>query len=66
MISKLVLLTISASLLTGCGDNTPKCNSDDAKSLVVDISKKKSRNNLTKSGTHRWQGWCLRMQITFN
>ncbi|MFP1944406.1 hypothetical protein [Lonsdalea quercina] len=40
MISKLVLLTISASLLTGCGDNTPKCNSDDAKSLVVDISKK--------------------------
>jgi len=40
MISKLVLLTISASLLIGCGDNTPKCNSDDAKSLVVDISKK--------------------------
>lgn len=40
MTLKLVLLTICASLLTGCGDNTPKCNSDDAKSLVVDISQK--------------------------
>lgn len=36
----LALLFIAASLLVGCGDSTPKCNSDDAKSLVVDISKK--------------------------
>jgi hypothetical protein len=36
----LALLFIAASLLVGCGDNTPKCNSDDAKSLVVDISQK--------------------------
>ncbi|AJJ06002.1 hypothetical protein ACQPT2_09870 [Erwinia amylovora] len=40
MTSKLALLCISASLLVGCGDSTPKCNSDDAKSLVVDISQK--------------------------
>lgn len=40
MISKLGLLFISASLLAGCGDSTPKCNSDDAKNLVVDISQK--------------------------
>ncbi|EKN6183415.1 TPA: hypothetical protein ACPZHS_000422 [Yersinia enterocolitica] len=37
---KLALLCISASLLVGCGDSTPKCNSDDAKNLVVDISQK--------------------------
>ncbi|EPD8598427.1 hypothetical protein ACSE7Y_002922 [Yersinia enterocolitica] len=40
MTSKLALLFISASLLVGCEDNTPKCNSDDAKNLVVDISQK--------------------------
>ncbi|CNL36479.1 Uncharacterised protein [Yersinia enterocolitica] len=37
---KLALLFIASSLLVGCGDSTPKCNSDDAKSLVVDISQK--------------------------
>lgn len=37
---RLVLLFISASLLTGCGDNTPECNSNDAKSLVVNIAHK--------------------------
>ncbi|MGC0836969.1 hypothetical protein [Pantoea agglomerans] len=40
MTLKLTLLFISASLLVGCGDNTPKCNSDDAKRLVVNISEK--------------------------
>ncbi|ELI8044525.1 hypothetical protein RSG19_001573 [Yersinia enterocolitica] len=34
----LALLFIASSLLVGCGDSAPKCNSDDAKSLVVDIS----------------------------
>ncbi|MBE5201264.1 hypothetical protein IG612_01240 [Pectobacterium sp. FL60-S17] len=37
---RLVLLFISASLLVGCGDNTPECNSDDAKNLVADIAHK--------------------------
>lgn len=36
----IALLFIAASLLIGCGDSTPECNSDDAKSLVVDISQK--------------------------
>jgi uncharacterized protein YcfL len=36
----LIFLFISASLLVGCGDSTPKCNSDDAKKLVTDISQK--------------------------
>ncbi|QHB31949.1 hypothetical protein F0T03_07105 [Yersinia canariae] len=40
MTSKLALLFIFASLLVGCGDSTPKCNSSDAKNLVVDISQK--------------------------
>lgn len=40
MTSKLALLFISASLLAGCEDSTPKCNSDDAKNLVIDISQK--------------------------
>ncbi|WP_338493589.1 hypothetical protein VRB23_04790 [Erwinia aphidicola] len=34
----IALLFIAASLLVGCGDSTPECNSNDAKSLVVDIS----------------------------
>ncbi|KGA40867.1 hypothetical protein KU75_14370 [Pectobacterium odoriferum] len=37
---RLALLFISASLLVGCGDNTPECNSDDAKNLVADIAHK--------------------------
>jgi len=36
----IALLFIAASLLVGCGDSMPECNSDDAKSLVVDISQK--------------------------
>lgn len=36
----IALLFIAASLLVGCGDSTPECNSDDAKSLVVNISQK--------------------------
>lgn len=37
---KSALLCLSASLLAGCGESTPKCNSDDAKNLVVDIAQK--------------------------
>lgn len=36
----IALFFIASSLLVGCGDSTPKCNSDDAKSLVIDISQK--------------------------
>lgn len=37
---RLALLFISASLLVGCGDKTPECNSDNAKGLVVNIAHK--------------------------
>lgn len=37
---RLALLFISASLLIGCGENTPECNSDNAKNLVIDIAHK--------------------------
>lgn len=37
---RLALLFISASLLIGCGENTPECNSDNAKNLVTDIAHK--------------------------
>jgi len=37
---RLAFLFISTSMLIGCGDNTPKCNSDDAKKLVIDIAQK--------------------------
>lgn len=37
---RLALLFISASLLVGCGKNTPECNSDNAKNLVTDIAHK--------------------------
>lgn len=38
---KLKLMIVCAVIsLAGCDSGTPKCNSDDAKSLVVDIAKK--------------------------
>ncbi|CAI1752493.1 hypothetical protein [Serratia quinivorans] len=37
---RLVLLFVSTGLLVGCGDSTPKCNSEDAKNLVIDIAQK--------------------------
>lgn len=37
---RLAFLFISTCLLIGCGNNTPKCNSDDAKKLVIDIAQK--------------------------
>lgn len=36
----MLLVLISAGLLAGCGEKTPKCSSDDAKNLVVDIAHK--------------------------
>ncbi|MFY7113544.1 hypothetical protein [Enterobacter cloacae complex sp. SHL020] len=35
------LVLIAAGLLAGCGEKTPKCSSDNAKNLVVDIAHKK-------------------------
>ena len=34
----MLLVLIAAGLLAGCGKRTPKCSSDDAKNLVVDIA----------------------------
>ncbi|EAM8267546.1 TPA: hypothetical protein G8N74_000882 [Salmonella enterica] len=36
----MLLVLISAGLLAGCGEKTPKCSSDDAKNLVVNIARK--------------------------
>lgn len=53
---KLSLLCISTSLLVGCGDSTPKCNSDDAKSLVVDISQKQIKKQFDQLRNSQMSG----------
>ncbi|HFT5242329.1 TPA: hypothetical protein ACGTP8_003148 [Yersinia enterocolitica] len=35
-----LMIVLSIISLAGCDSGTPKCNSDEAKSLVVDIAKK--------------------------
>lgn len=43
-----ILLVLAAvGLMMGCGDKTPKCNSDDAKNLVVDIARKTIEKGMT-------------------
>lgn len=44
---KMLLVLIAAGLLAGCGEKTPKCNSDDAKNLVVDIARKTIEKGMT-------------------
>lgn len=41
------LVLIAAGLLAGCGEKTPKCISDDAKNLVVDIARKTIEKRMT-------------------
>ncbi|EOI1395882.1 hypothetical protein PE051_14130 [Enterobacter asburiae] len=43
----ILLLLIAAGLIVACGDKTPKCNSDDAKNLVVDIARKTIEKGMT-------------------
>ncbi|EAM1086995.1 hypothetical protein EP554_05360 [Salmonella enterica] len=43
----MLLVLIAAGLLAGCGEKTPKCNSDDAKNLVVDIARKTIEKGMT-------------------
>ncbi|MEO3741322.1 hypothetical protein [Kosakonia sp. WA-90] len=43
----ILLLLIAAGLIVGCGDKTPKCNSDDAKNLVVAIARKTIEKGMT-------------------
>lgn len=43
----MLLVLIAAGLMVGCGDKTPKCNSDDAKNLVVDIARKTIEKGMT-------------------
>ncbi|CNB47448.1 Uncharacterised protein [Yersinia frederiksenii] len=52
----LALLFIASSLLVGCGDSTPKCNSDDAKSLVVDISQKQIKKQFDQLRNSQMSG----------
>ncbi|EOD6736276.1 hypothetical protein ACJ2YI_002649 [Cronobacter sakazakii] len=43
----ILLVLIAAGLIVGCGDKTPKCNSDDAKNLVIDIARKTIEKGMT-------------------
>ena len=43
----ILLSLIAASLIVGCGNKTPKCNSDEAKNLVVDIARKTIEKRMT-------------------
>lgn len=43
----ILLVLVAAGLMMGCGDKTPKCNSDDAKNLVVDIARKTIEKGMT-------------------
>ncbi|EKA7110267.1 hypothetical protein OL205_004356 [Salmonella enterica] len=43
----MLLVLIAAGFLAGCGEKTPKCSSDDAKNLVVDIAKKTIEKGMT-------------------
>ncbi|EAB4492553.1 hypothetical protein CVQ47_003034 [Salmonella enterica subsp. enterica serovar Javiana] len=43
----MLLVLIASGLLAGCGEKTPKCNSDDAKNLVVDIARKTIEKSMT-------------------
>lgn len=47
MKKRMLLVLITAGLMVGCGEKTPKCNSDDAKNLVVDISRKTIEKGMT-------------------
>jgi PBP1b-binding outer membrane lipoprotein LpoB len=37
---RIFILLITTFILSGCYEDTPKCNSNDAKNLVIDISRK--------------------------
>ncbi|MDM2817578.1 hypothetical protein OGX74_19060 [Citrobacter sp. CK197] len=43
----ILLVLIATGLLAGCGEKTPKCSSDDAKNLVVDIARKTIEKRMT-------------------
>jgi len=43
----MLLVLITAGLLAGCGEKTPKCNSDDSKNLVVNIARKTIEKGMT-------------------
>lgn len=43
---KIFITLIVAFILSGCNEDTPKCNSTDAKSLVIDISRKEIEKSL--------------------
>lgn len=44
---KILLVLVAAGLIVGCGDKTPKCNSDDARNLVIEIARKTIEKGMT-------------------
>lgn len=47
MNKNILLVLIAVGFIVGCGDKTPKCNSDNAKNLVVDIARKTIEKGMT-------------------
>lgn len=43
-------------MLTGCGDSTPECNSDDAKNLVTDIAHKQIKKQFEQLRNSQLEG----------
>ncbi|MDC7859726.1 hypothetical protein [Pantoea ananatis] len=52
----MLLVLITAGLLAGCGEKTPKCSSDDAKNLVVDIAHKQIKKQFEQLRNSQLEG----------
>lgn len=50
MKTKLILLFVAITILSGCDTATPKCNSDDARDLVISIAQEKIDKRLSLTG----------------
>ncbi|MBN5244652.1 hypothetical protein [Serratia ureilytica] len=51
-----LLVLIAASLMVGCGDKTPKCNSGEAKNLVVEIAHKQIKKQFEQLRNSQMSG----------
>ncbi|KEA53012.1 hypothetical protein DT73_02970 [Mangrovibacter sp. MFB070] len=49
-------LVAASLLLTGCHDSTPKCNSDDAKNLVVSIAQRQMAKEFAQMRNSQMSG----------
>lgn len=52
----MLLVLIAAGLLAGCGEKTPKCSSDEAKNLVIDIAHKQIKKQFEQLRNSQMSG----------